>query len=132
MNNEKSCSRFQASVDESLVRHRSILDVLSKLQETSARVHRAVIKAVTECGCVSVEAVKQDLPDDCSYGDLRQHFSSHLEGRLCENCRDIIEQEVGNNLFYIAGLCSTLDLDLNEVLEKEQKRLGTLGMYHLR
>ena len=130
--NKRSCSQFQEAVNNSLVRHRSILDILSKFQETNARVHRAVIKAVTECGCVSVEAIKQELPNDATYTDLREFFGSHLHGQICENCRDVLEQEVGSNLFYIAALCSTLDLDMHEVLEKEEKRLGTLGMYHLR
>ncbi len=131
-NQRKGCSEFQEAVAGSLLRHRSILDVLSKLQETNARVHRAVIKAVTECGCVSVDAAKQSLPENCTYTDLREHFHSHLRGDLCDTCTEVLEQEIGNNLFYIAGLCSTLGLDLSEVLEKEAKRLSTLGMYHLR
>ncbi|HHT27849.1 MAG TPA: DUF1573 domain-containing protein, partial [Firmicutes bacterium] len=38
---------FQEAVNEYLVRHRSILDILSKLQESVARTNRAVAKAVT-------------------------------------------------------------------------------------
>ena len=50
---------FQNSVDESLLRHRSILDIITKLQESQARVNRAVAKSVTNCGCIKVEAKKQ-------------------------------------------------------------------------
>ena len=40
----KDCifDNFQNSVDESLLRHRSVLDVITKLQESDARVNRAV------------------------------------------------------------------------------------------
>ncbi|HAG45078.1 MAG TPA: DUF1573 domain-containing protein, partial [Clostridium sp.] len=50
---------FQNSVDECLLRHKSILDIMSKLQESEARVNRALIKSVTSCGCLKVEAEKQ-------------------------------------------------------------------------
>ena len=50
------CDDFQDTVANCLIRHRSILDVLTKVQETSARVNRAVAKSVTNCGCLKVEA----------------------------------------------------------------------------
>ncbi len=55
------CDGFQDTVDDYLVRHRSILDVMSKLAESNARVNRAVTKAVTTCGCIGIEASKQEV-----------------------------------------------------------------------
>jgi hypothetical protein len=40
---------LQNTVDEYLLRHRSIMDILTKIQESSARINRAVAKSVTEC-----------------------------------------------------------------------------------
>ena len=47
---------FQNDVSESLLRHKSILDVLTKYTESSSRVNRAVAKAVTNCGCIEINA----------------------------------------------------------------------------
>ena len=41
---------YQSMIRDQLLRHRSILDILSKYQEATSRVNRAVIKAVTSCG----------------------------------------------------------------------------------
>ena len=41
------CDEFQNAVSELLIRHHSVLDVLSKFQESCARTNRATIKAVT-------------------------------------------------------------------------------------
>jgi len=54
---------FQNAVDNSLLRHKSILDIMTKLQESQARVNRAVIKAVTSCGCLEIQAKKQCIPN---------------------------------------------------------------------
>ena len=51
---ETSCQDFQANVEKYLIRHRSVLDIMSKYQESTARVNRALAKAVTECGCISI------------------------------------------------------------------------------
>ena len=45
---------FQNDVSESLLRHKSILDVLTKYTESSSRINRAVAKAVTNCGCIEI------------------------------------------------------------------------------
>jgi len=124
------CDGFQETVDELLVRHRSILDVVSKLQESDARITRAVAKAVTSCGCVRIEADKQRVPSEVNFRDLRSYMSTHLSGKLCEHCQEILDTEIGNHLFYLAGLCNLLDLNLYDVLIKEQNRLLTLGAFH--
>jgi len=123
---------FQKIVDSMLIQHQSILDILSKGQEASARVNRAVVKSITSCGCISVDAKKHNIPEEATLADLKYIFNSHLKGVLCASCRDIIEAELGNQFFYIAALANTLGLSINEILEKEQQNLKTLTVYNLR
>ena len=126
---------FQNSVNESLLRHRSILDIMSKLQESQSRVNRAVVKTVTRCGCVQIDARKQQIPnekDDIDLDDLKDCLQTHISGEVCENCRDVIEREIGNNLFYLTSLCTLLDLNLYDILIKEYDKIQTLGKYSLR
>lgn len=124
---------FQESSETSLIRHKSILDVSSKFSESNARVNRAIIKAVTNCGCIKISAQKQHIPSsEDSLEQLQECFSSHLEGTLCPNCREIIENEMGNNLFYLTSLCNTLDINLYDVLLKENQRVNTLGKFNFR
>lgn len=126
---------FQNSVNESLLRHRSILDIMSKLQESQGRVNRAVVKTVTSCGCVQIEARKQQIPnekDDIDLDTLKDCLETHVKGEVCENCRDVIEREIGNNLFYLTSLCSLLDLNLYDILLKEYDKIQTLGKYSFR
>ncbi len=124
------CDGFQEAVDEYLVRHRSIMDVESKLQESTARITRAIAKAVTSCGCVKISAEKQRVPEGVSLQDLKKYFGTHLQGELCEHCKEIMEGEVGATLFYLAALCNTLDLNLYDILLKEHKKLTALGLFN--
>lgn len=126
---------FQNSVDESLLRHRSLLDILSKLQESESRLNRSVIKSVTSCGCIEIHAKKQKLPNettDINAPELKKCFHSHVKGHLCENCREIIEREMGNHLFYLASICNDLDLNLYDILLKEYDKISTLGKFSFR
>lgn len=122
--------QFQDTVAQCLVRHRSILDVLSKMHESNARVNRAVSKSVTGCGCIKVEADKQRVPEGTSLRDLRDHMHTHLSGELCEHCKDVVETELGNHLFYLAALCNLFSLNLYDILLKEQKKLSALGVFN--
>ena len=128
---EQLTDQFQSMVKSLLIRHQSILDILSKGQETSARVNRAVVKSVTSCGCHAVNARKKFLPPDASLADLKELLDSQLEGKICDNCRDIIEAELGKQLFYIAALSNALDISLSEVLFQEYKKLQTLTIFNL-
>ncbi len=126
---------FQNSVDESLLRHRSILDIITKLQESQARVNRAVAKSVTNCGCIKVEAKKQYAPaniDNLNLDTLSASLDTHMQGTLCKDCREVLERELGNNLFYITSLCNLLDLNLYDILLKEYDKISTLGKYTMR
>lgn len=122
---------FQEAVSEYLIRHRSILDVISKFQEAGARVNRAVVKAVTSCGCVEVQAGRQQLPADITYWDMKQHMATHVKGSMCEHCREVLEQEIGRNMFYLAALCDLFHLELESLVEDERKRIATLGVFNL-
>jgi hypothetical protein len=123
---------FQDQVDAYLIRHRSILDVLSKLQEASARINRAIAKAVTSCGCISVSAHKQRFPSDVGLADVKNFLDTHVDGTLCDRCREAVETEIGAELFYVAGLCNVLGLDLGEIQEKEHSRIKSLGIFNLK
>lgn len=156
---------FQNDVNESLLRHRSILDIMTKLTESNSRVNRALAKAVTDCGCINIYAKKQDLPskigelinsknhheniqksndevnidldnENSSNESLSHHLTHQLthqiEGSLCNNCREIIENEIGNNIFYLTSLCNSLDLNLYDILLKEENKINILGKYTFR
>lgn len=126
---------FQNSVDNSLLRHKSILDIMTKLEESQGRINRAVAKSVTNCGCIEVNAKRQQLPDeneDIDMQSLKDCLKSHISGKICDNCRGVIENEIGNNLFYLTALCNILDLNLYDILLKEYDKIDTLGKYNLR
>ncbi len=122
---------FQDSVGELLVRHKSILDILTKYQESQSKVNRAVVKAVTSCGCIEINSKKQNYDDKATLQDLKYYMDTHLKGSLCSNCRDVIEKELGNNLFYIAALCNIVDISMYDVLLKEYEKMNTLGIYNM-
>lgn len=122
---------FQNAVAESLLRHKSILDIMTKLGESQARINRAIAKSVTSCGCIKIEAEKQKLPDDCSLDDAAKILSYQVDGKLCDNCRDVLEDEIASELYYLAALCDALDLNLFDILLKEYKNLSTLGKFSM-
>lgn len=126
-----SCEEFQDTVAGCLVRHKSIIDVLTKIHETSARVNRAVSKSVTNCGCIQINAKKQQIPNEIRLYELVSYMDTHTKGELCANCQEIIEQEIGNHLFYLAALCNILDLNLKDIICTENEKLSTLGIYNM-
>lgn len=128
---KKSCLNFQAAVDEYLIRHRSVLDVITKYQEATARVNRAFVKAVTECGCIRITAARQHVPACAEYSDIKKYMSTHISGEPCEHCKEILAKELGHSLFYLAALCNLSGLDLHEIIHQEYKNVTTLGVFHL-
>ncbi|WP_091739466.1 DUF1573 domain-containing protein [Marininema mesophilum] len=123
---------FQQQVSGLLLRHRSFLDVSSKFQETNGRINRAVTKSVTECGCMEISANSQPFTGDTPLAEMKDQVSTHLSGRLCDHCLEVVIEEMGKNLFYLTALCNHLDISLQEVIEKEAKKLATLGVFNLR
>ena len=122
---------FQYAVSELLLRNKSILDEMTKLESSNARINRTLSKAVTHCGCININACKQDYPEDMESEKISD-LSSHLHGKLCPTCRDFLEKEIGHHLFYLASLCNNLDLNLYDIIIKEMKRLNLLGKFSLR
>lgn len=123
---------FQYMVDELLIRNKSILDSLTKFSESVARINRSIIKSATNCGCIRINAKKQEIPPDVSLKDAKKYLKTHIEGQLCENCRDRIEKEIGSTLFYLASICNTLDLNMYDIILKEIERMKTLGEFNFR
>ena len=125
---------FQNCVNDSLIRHKSILDILTKYSESTSSVNRSIAKAVTQCGCIDISAKKQHIPKTNFDAEvnLNNYFSSHINGELCDKCREIIEREIGNNLFYLTALCNNLNINLYDILLKEYNKTNTLGKYNLR
>ncbi|PJB56168.1 MAG: DUF1573 domain-containing protein, partial [Candidatus Infernicultor aquiphilus] len=117
--NKSDNDTFQKNVDQFLIQHRSILDVMTKYQESNARVNRAIAKAVTQCGCLKINAKKQIIPSNTKLTEIHKFMDNHLEGSLCDSCKEIIETEMGSSLFYVAAICSILNLDFNDIIKKE-------------
>jgi len=124
--------KFQYLVLELLVRNKSILDSITKFQDSNGRVNRSIVKTVTQCGCIKINAQKQNFFEDSEFEEIRNTMETHINGTLCDDCRDLIEKDIGRNLFYLASICNTLDLNLYDILIKEYDRLKILGKYNLR
>jgi len=104
---------FQLAADLALLRNRSLMDNISKLETSSARLSRAITKAHTQCGCIDMS-------------------KRQLSGSLCEKCRSVVETEMGDLLFYTAGLCNTLGLSIYDVMLKEKQALSLLKNFSLK
>lgn len=128
---QPDCHDFEKTVISYLLRHQSVLDIMSKYQETCARANRALVKSVTTCGCLKIKAEKQPLPPEATIADLKNLFSNHLDGELCDSCREIIIAELGKNLFYITALCNTLGISLHEIIAEENSKVKTLGKFNM-
>jgi len=123
--------QFQNSVEEVLIRHVSLLDIITKFSEASSKVNRAVAKSVSTCGCMELSSCSKELPEDATYDQLKDHVHSELSGDLCPVCREKIESEIGNLMFYLAAMCNKADVNMYDVYLKEFDRIKTLGKYNL-
>lgn len=126
-----SLACFQRQVSELLLRHKSILDILSKCDQAGASVHRSVIKAVTECGCIKIDAEKQAYSPDLTLEQARDVLSTHMTGSLCDTCKEIIGDQLGKQLFYIASLCNVLNIELDQVVADESSKCSALGVFRM-
>lgn len=122
---------FQKQVSQLVLRHRSLLDILSKYHQANSNVHRSVTKSITECGCIEVHAKKQNYSADMTKEQAMQQLESHVNGEPCEACLEAIGAELGRSLFYTAALCNVLDIELDEVVDKESTKCSTLGFFNM-
>lgn len=129
--NAPTLEQFQRQVSELLLRHRSLLDVMSKLGQSSASVNRAVTKAVTDCGCIELNARKQQYSGELNLQNAKETLESHLTGALCEHCNEVLKSELGRNLFYMTALCNLLQVQLDQVVADEYDKCSTLGLFNL-
>lgn len=127
----QSLHAFQDQVSELLLRHRSLLDILSKTGQSGAAVNRVVAKAVTECGCIELHAKKQDYESESRLEHAKALLDNHVQGQLCENCKEAITAELGRSLFYMSALCNLLDIRLEDVVENESRKCSTLGLFNM-
>lgn len=124
---------FQSFIDEVLVRNRSILDQMTKLQDACSRLNRTIAKSATTCGCIEINADKQPYPtEDTTLEDLKSLLQSHVEGYPCKECTDTIEKEMGRLLFYLGALANNLGISLSSALTGEEYRTALLGNYSLK
>lgn len=126
-----SLSTFQGAVNEALVRHKSLIDIMTKITESSSRINRAIAKSVTECGCIEMLANKQSIPFESSLKDVSELLTHQVNGSICEHCLDVLQDEIGNHLFYIASVCNALNINLDDSLSKELDKINTLGRYSM-
>ncbi len=128
-------NNFQYTVDHNLIRNKSIMDQLTKLQDCSSKVNRTISKAATSCGCIEILASKQAYPNldtDLCFDDLPNLMCTHLKGELCEKCHDHLEREIGRTLFYLTSICSTFGMHLSDAFIRELRQIEILGKYSLR
>ncbi len=131
--NKPTMQAFQDSVHENLFRHKSVLDTMSKLGESSARLNRAVTKAVTVCGCLKIDATeRQRFPEELPFEQIKDQLSTHLLGQLCPECREHVEEEAGRVAFYLTALCDTLGMNLEDIVAAENGKISALGKFSLR
>lgn len=107
------------------------MDVLSKLDQANSSVHRSVVKAITECGCIEIDARKQNFSEELSPEEWKERVKSHINGELCDQCKDTLMAELGKNLFYMSALCNLMNVDLEQVLGSEYDKCRTLGFFNL-
>ena len=126
-----NCSEFQQATSDLQLLNKSILDIVTKLDEQTSMLNRAVFKSATHCGCIEIHATKQIYSPHKSLEENQKELDTHIEGELCPKCREKIIEEMGELLFYIASMCEALDINMEEVLAEKFKHLKTLGLYNL-
>lgn len=122
---------FQNFVAESLIRHKSVLDIMTKSSESNTRINRAIAKSVSRCGCISISAHKQRIPEDASLEEASNMLSTQIEGKLCNNCQEVLREEIGANIYYLAALCDALGLNFYDIIVEQYDKIKTLGKYTL-
>ncbi|MBQ3022206.1 MAG: DUF1573 domain-containing protein [Clostridia bacterium] len=116
---------FQKKVSHLIIRNQNVVDILTKCQSACSKICRSSIKTATGCGCLEINATKK-------LASVSSDEMTGISGTLCPECREIIENEIGEMLFYIAGLCNAFGLSMRDIMKKEIKNIEVLGKYSLR
>jgi len=125
------CNEFQNLTADLQLLNKSILDIVTKLDEQTSMLNRAVLKSATHCGCIEIHATKQVYSQNKTLEENQLDLDNHIEGELCPKCQDKIEEEMGELLFYMASMCEALGLNFTKVMAKKLDHLKTLGIYNL-
>lgn len=125
------CNEFQNMTANLQLLNKSILDIVTKLDEQTSMLNRAVFKSATHCGCIEIHATKQLYSPNKTLEENQLDLDTHIEGELCPKCREKVTEEMGELLFYLASMCQALGLDLEEVMSQKMDHLKTLGIYNL-
>jgi hypothetical protein len=102
------CDEFQNVWVDLLIRHRSVLDILSKLSEANSRVTRAVTKAITT---VAASLFKLKRPRSRSMLILLRNWASIWTitcAGVCPNCEEVVISENGQAVVLLGRLYATL------------------------
>lgn len=128
---ETLLSDFQTQVEKSLIRHKSIIDIMTKMEEYNARMNRSIAKSVTRCGCIEINASKQNYDSD-TLEEFAKTASNHVKGDICPSCKENLEREMGAYLFYLIALCNTFDIEIAKVLDTEYANAKALGFFSMK
>lgn len=131
--NNTITEEFQCTVRENDFFNKNILEQLAKLQEVSAKLNKTIIRACTHCGCIEINANNKlySYDDDINFDMIKLLDPHHISGDLCEDCKDLIEKNIGSCLYYLACISNSFDLNLNEVLLKEMNKINILGKFNI-
>lgn len=106
-------------------RNKSLVDTMSKTKLSLEKAIRAITKAATHCGCIEFYAKKQPC-------GLDEAVSILMKGKLCDSCRQEIEKELGQSIFYLISLMLILECDPVEIIKNENNNIKILGKFNLR
>ncbi len=128
--NDMIFDEYQNCVNDCLIRHNNILDIITKYSETNSKVNRAIAKSITNCGCINVKNISciNNEENNINNGISSDNKTSCV---ACADCREVIEKEIGNNLFYLTSLCNLLGISLYDIIIREYNKMITLGKFNL-
>ncbi len=122
---------FQKEVALLIARNNNLLDILTKYQDSCAKVCRTAVKTATGCGCITIHAEKT-LFDINSIQNMSPKELSGTSGNLCTTCRERLENEIGESFFYLAAICNALEMSMKDIMKKEIDNVEILGKYSLK
>lgn len=122
---ENKLEHLQRAIEKYYHRNKGVLDTLSKLQISVAKTQRCVVKTATQCGCTELYIKKQPP-------DIMGEAESMLTGKICDGCRERLEQCLGDVLFYFMSLALLTETDVNQLVENQVKQLELLGKFNLK